>query len=123
MAKQARVQPAWLHKMLMQWGRTLPSSRGWYRTCPMLQSGIPSSTPAREPWDLTPRDYDDLVLAIDNLDTNHRCAIYLAYKPWTQDAQMAMLAQYDHHPRTVNKWLHAAAARIEADMARMKEAA
>ncbi len=117
MSKRATIQPRWLDRMLMRWGRTMPTARGWYNVCPMLQSGIPSTgRGAAGPWDLTPADFDALHAAIDALGHKHRCVIYRAFKPWTAPQQEAELAQYGVDPRTWLRWLHDAAAEIEARM-------
>lgn len=126
MSRRASVQPRWLDTMLMMWGRELPTARGWHNTCPMLQSGIPASKPAYEPWDLQPRDFDNLVTALDELmseSRKHWCVIRLYYKPWTAAEMNAELAQYSVGERTIQRWLHDAAAMLEAKMVRMKEAA
>lgn len=121
MSKRAMVQPRWLDSLLLKWGRTLPGAQGWYKVCPMLQSGIPATKQQFEPWDLQPRDMDDLVAAIERLDHKHRCVIRLAYKPWTHDAMMEELAQYGVTLRTLQRWVHDAAAIIEADMNRVRD--
>lgn len=109
--------------MLLKWGRTLPGARGWYSTCPMLQSGIPASKPAYEPWDLRPKDFEDLVKAIDGLEHKHRCVIYITYKPWTLEEMTYQLQQYNVCQRTHQRWVHEAAAILESAMSKAKEEA
>lgn len=118
MSKRATVEPRWLDAMLFKWGVTMPSARGWYNVCPMLQSGIPSTT-GNQPgaWELTQKDFDQLHAAIDSLSHKHRCVIYRAYKPWTAAEQEAELAQYRVTQRTWYNWLMEAAALIEQHMA------
>lgn len=116
MSKRAVINPRWLDSMLVKWGRTIPGARGWYSVCPMLQSGIPASKPSYEPWELLPRDFDDLTKAIDSLEHKYRCVIYMAYKPWTMPEMLSELAKYGVCQRTQQRWLHDAAARIESHM-------
>ena len=105
--------------MLYKWGITMPTAKGWYNVCPMLQSGIPSTAGNHAgTWDLTPADFDALHAAIDALSHKHRCVIYRCYKPWTLPQQEAELAQYGVDPRTWLRWLHDAAQEIEAHMGR-----
>ena len=124
MSRRAAVQPRWLDSMLMAWGRELPSAKGWYNTCPMLQSGIPASKPNYEPWDLQPRDFDNLVSALDELlseSRKHWCVVRMYYKPWTLPDMKAELAQYAVTDRTQLNWLHEAAEMIENKMIRLKD--
>lgn len=123
MAKRATVNPRWLDSMLITWGRTLPGAQGWYKVCPMLQSGIPSTRPSYEPWDLQPKDFDDLAQAIEELEHKHQCVIRMAYKPWTRDEMLHQLAQYGVTERTHQRWLQDAAAILEAKLAIRKECA
>jgi hypothetical protein len=119
MAKRAMVNPRWLDSMLIVWGRTLPGAKGWYKVCPMLQSGIPSTRPSYEPWDLQPKDFDDLARAIEGLEHKHQCVIRMAYKPWTRDEMLHQLSQYGVTERTHQRWLQDAAAILEGKMAKV----
>ena len=121
MSRRASVQPRWLDGMLYKWGITMPTAKGWYNVCPMLQSGIPSTAGNHAgTWDLTPADFDALHKAIDSLSHKHRCMIYRCYKPWTLRQQEAELEQYGACQRTMQRWLHDAAKAIEVHMSRSK---
>ena len=117
MAKRATVQPRWMDAMLHKWGVTMPSAKGWYNVCPMLQSGIFSTAGTHGGmWEFRPQDFEHLAAAIEVLSHKHRCVIYRAYKPWTAAHQEAELARYGVTERTWLRWLIDAAACIESHM-------
>ena len=84
MARSARVNPPWLHSMLVRWGlRSLHlHGTGWYRISPMLRDGIPTGRLPTEPWDFGGEDYRQLEAAINAMPAGLRDAVTRAYKPW-----------------------------------------
>lgn len=123
MAKRAMVQPRWLDGLLLKWGRTLPGCRGWYTVSPMLQSGIPASKPDYEPWDLQPKDFDDLVVALARLEDHDKRwfqAIRRAYKPHCARDAEEQLAPYCVSDRSWRNWVHEGAAWLEREMSKAR---
>lgn len=127
MSRRPTIEPRWLDSMLFAWGRKLPEGMGWYRINPMLKSGIPSTAPSYDPWDITPREIDQLAEEIEKLCPRHKACIFMCYKPWTASSRGQFLETFQVTPRTQQRWLHEAVAELEKAMsvrlAREKEIA
>lgn len=117
MSRRPTVEPRWLDSMLFAWGRIKHESVGWYRINPMLKSGIPSSTPSFDPWDITPREIDQLDEEIAKLPKRLKDCILMCYKPWRACQLSAFLEEHKISQRTQQRWLHEAVAVLEKAMA------
>lgn len=127
MSKRSTVQPKWLDSMLVRWGiaslQRESNTLGFYKINPMLKSGIPTTAPVYEPFELTPADFEQLQRAINGLETKYHLIIIRAYKPWQAPAVEIELERFNVTQRTWERWLHDAAARIEAAMCKTAQEA
>lgn len=119
MSKKAIINPRWLDVMLTAWGIDALNrmSGGYPGECPMFKERVDRPAASHDPEGYTAQDFRDLEAAINSLDVNYRLVITRAYKPWTFKAMTEALE--DHYgctDRTMQRWLHEAAAQLLAKM-------
>ena len=115
MSKKAIINPRWLDVMLTAWGiAALNKMQGGYPgECPMFKERVDRPATSHDPEGYTAQDFRDLEEAINSLDVNYRLIITRAYKPWTFRAMTdALEDHYGCTERTMQRWLHEAAAQL-----------
>lgn len=122
MSKRSFVEPHWLDRLLCSWAmhsiRGAASPLSFPRASPMFMERVQFKQGSKEPFELTQEDYDDVSLAVAELEHKHRLAITRAYKPWTVNEINAQMAAYEVSDRTWRRWVHDAAKELAAKLAR-----
>jgi hypothetical protein len=86
---------------------------GWYKICPMLQSGIPSNARSYEPTGYSNGDHAATLHAINLLEIEQRMAVARHFKPW---AKAAIEAEFDMSNDTWMRRLRAALVHLECEL-------
>lgn len=121
MSKRLVIEPHWMHNLLMHWSTVSFRNKGalgYPTTCLMFKERVQFKAQQREPFELTQDDYDDVSLAVSELETKHRLAITRAYKPWQIEAISQDTAAYGVTDRTWQNWCHAAAIELARKLER-----
>lgn len=128
--KRLTIEPNWLHHLLMDWAfSSFPKGGGlgYPSRCVYIGERIPQQATSREPWELTPKDRDEVALAVAELSLKHRLAITRAYKPWTIPAIEGDFAMFGVTDRTWRRWCHEAAIelarKLDREMKKIAESA
>lgn len=122
MTKRAFIEPHWLDRLLQSWAmhsiRGSSGALGFPGVSSMFKERVQFKQGSKEPFELTPDDYNDVSLAVAELSHKHRIAITRAYKPWTVASINADMAAYQVSDRTWRRWTHEAAAELTPKLAR-----